>query len=192
MNMLVSICRVGIALFIGLMVFKESLIHVEYGFILSLIPGKLGRSQLLWLLLRGWSLIIHLFVTIVGIGEHFIYGVCSRNISLKLPLLFFFDCAFSSEQSISYERNQGSFACRVATLDSNYALGLETLRQSLLLGGIQSETRIRESIAISEREIGFSLVDRVTKVQKLGMQIAYLELIIADIAAIKVLQTAHL
>ena len=47
MNMLVSICRVGIALFIGLMVFKESLIHVEYGFILSLIPGKLGRSQLL-------------------------------------------------------------------------------------------------------------------------------------------------
>ena len=77
-------------------------------------------------------------------------------------------------------------------MDSNYTLGLETLRQSLLLGGIQSKTRIGESIAISEREIGLSLVDGVTKVQKLGMQIAYLELIIADIAAIKVLQTAHL
>ena len=73
-------------------------------------------------------------------------------------------------------------------MDRNYSFRLPALRQGFRLLFAQLEAKLRERIGVkADRVFGFGLIHITFEVQELVVQIADLELIVANIASVEIL-----
>ena len=106
-EMIVSLLSLWVALLVRMEIFEQATVHIEDCLVVGLIPLELLFENVRCLSLTSYSIVIHLFITVVGtICQHLCNSVGSSHVALELLLLLLLDCSLGAEESMGNQGDQ--------------------------------------------------------------------------------------
>ena len=120
---------------------QKLIVLIENLFVTSLIPRKLKLRDLNGFFLSASCIVVHILIAVI-VCQHFFDRVSAGHITLKLPLLFLFNGAFSCEKSMGNEWNKRCLARGKSTFNCDNAPRLEALIDCFNLRVVEPETCI--------------------------------------------------
>ena len=138
---------------------QKLIVLIENLFVTSLIPRKLKLRDLNGFILSASCIVVHILIAVI-VCQHFFDRVSAGHITLKLPLLFLFNGAFSCEKSMGNEWNKRCLARGKSTFNCDNAPRLEALIDCFNLRVVEPETCIWVTYRIIlQGIIGRALID---------------------------------